>query len=816
MAAPLPVLTLGFENFWPMFDPTDSWFVDVLSRHFDVRVEADPSVHVDLLVYSVFGANSVNRSGTKRVFYTGENVPPHLNHADLSISFERMEHPRHVRIPIYIMYTDWFEKRSHPDRIGREVYTRAGRTFLPGQRDAVMVMSSRAVGFRLELLPVLFRELGTSRVVSLGGFMHTAGVPMVSPGDKLRNVRGYKLNLAIENSQHPGYTTEKILEAYAGNAIPVYHGDPTVALDFNPASFLDVSAMSAVEAARAIGALLADPERMDRMLAEPPMRAEPDIESMMRPLVGVAYDAISEKMVTIVEFPMAAGMRIAMYILFKTKDRVWYQDTYAAQLQLSLRSMVETCETALPSLLFVCDAESRRAIEAMPEVAGLNCIYCDVDSASMPMIGSMCSRFRFFEIARDGVPADCRVLYLDTDILFFRDVNLLFDRIVDDGVVYVKGEDRFDPARAHNFFCLRDEPPLPGVPYFNSGHFGFACGPKSRAMFQEMVACVPDLCGRSLFLDQPVMNSFFRNNHPGALDYDAFRDVVGMDTCEPYTTEHVIMHYICGRKDERMRAILESGAPRSSEVAPPEDPWARAGGAALAPSPDDDRAVRDTLFHACILLQSAPERHHHVYRRIRPALDPHALAVIPAVNGRAEEELRSTCTAFYGRLPVLDNLYRRCAAAAKLSHAKALYAFLESDSAHGVIIEDDADIRPGFNARLRECVDALPADYELLYAYVPAWFMEPRSGLATMGPLTPAYETYTISTYVVSRRGARRLLGILRAERIDDPIDVMYADMVKAGTLRAHCATARFVENLGQPVQGSREGMPSNIWNDRF
>src|SRR5262249_19232982 len=53
---------------------------------------------------------------------------------------------------------------------------------------------------------------------------------------------------AFENESHPGYTTEKIYEAMLVNTLPIYWGDPRVAVDFNPRSFLNYHDFGSLEA----------------------------------------------------------------------------------------------------------------------------------------------------------------------------------------------------------------------------------------------------------------------------------------------------------------------------------------------------------------------------------------------------------------------------------------------------------------------------------------------------------------------------------------------------------------------------------------
>lgn len=51
----------------------------------------------------------------------------------------------------------------------------------------------------------------------------------------------YKFVICIENSRHPGYITEKLINAKLANAVPLYFGAPDVDEHFNPRSFIDIS-----------------------------------------------------------------------------------------------------------------------------------------------------------------------------------------------------------------------------------------------------------------------------------------------------------------------------------------------------------------------------------------------------------------------------------------------------------------------------------------------------------------------------------------------------------------------------------------------
>ena len=88
--------------------------------------------------------------------------------------------------------------------------------------------------------------------------------------------RRYRFAAAIENSDpRSGYVTEKIVNAFAAGAVPIYAGDPWVLRIFNPAAFVYVERYGDTNAAmRAIDYIIRlakDPARLEAMRSEPPL-----------------------------------------------------------------------------------------------------------------------------------------------------------------------------------------------------------------------------------------------------------------------------------------------------------------------------------------------------------------------------------------------------------------------------------------------------------------------------------------------------------------------------------------------------------------
>ena len=82
--------------------------------------------------------------------------------------------------------------------------------------------------------------------------------------------RKCKFTLCFESTNHYGFVTEKIMDAFYADTIPVYYGSPTVTEIFNRDAFINVGDYPSFDAAmEAIIALDQDDEAYIRMLSQP-------------------------------------------------------------------------------------------------------------------------------------------------------------------------------------------------------------------------------------------------------------------------------------------------------------------------------------------------------------------------------------------------------------------------------------------------------------------------------------------------------------------------------------------------------------------
>lgn len=215
-------IKIDFSDFWGGFDKTDNYFYNLLKEEFDVEISSNP----DYLFFSLFGNQHQNYKCVK-IFYTGENIAPPLGYCQYSFSFDYLDDSRNYRLPHYLLYDGYYELQREKI-IEESMVNRKFCNFVASNGDC-------------QERNHLVQELSKYKKVDCGGrWMNNIGGPV---SDKRKFQSEYKFSIAFENNayrpQHPGYTTEKIMEPMTVNSIPIYWGNPKIDLEFNTKSFIN-------------------------------------------------------------------------------------------------------------------------------------------------------------------------------------------------------------------------------------------------------------------------------------------------------------------------------------------------------------------------------------------------------------------------------------------------------------------------------------------------------------------------------------------------------------------------------------------------
>lgn len=294
-------IKVNYAGFWEGYDFQSSRIHQIFEKYYDVCISEAP----DYLICSLYNNEWIKYENAIRIFYTAENVVPDFNMFDYCIGFDELSFgDRYIRIPNYLInlkYEKVLELMLHKHEQMNMVDTRrfCGYVCSNGNAD--------------NMRDYIYDKLSTYKEIASGGrYRNNIGKPD-GVEDKLDFQKQYKFALALENASYKGYTTEKLIEAFAAGGIPIYWGDPDVIKYFNNKAFINLMDYSTIEEAiEEIKRIDNDQELYNMYLSEPALIAdyhleaevsklekflchivEQPIEDARRRISNVWYDSIS-------------------------------------------------------------------------------------------------------------------------------------------------------------------------------------------------------------------------------------------------------------------------------------------------------------------------------------------------------------------------------------------------------------------------------------------------------------------------------------------------------------------------------------------
>lgn len=219
---------LSFKFFWPSFDRTDNWFTKCLHEElYSENIEIHSVFESKLSKLLRFGIFQILKKfrkkigkSSRKVWFTGENVrPPFREGYDATISFDQDSYGgSNTFFPLLYMETLFPTNESEVRRGVRvdapALLKRREMTYGPKKFACAFINNPHPI--RLRAIEELKRH-GDVEV-----FGKYSGRPVVS---KYEIARNFKFSLCFENDLFPGYLTEKLLDAYACETVPLYWGD---------------------------------------------------------------------------------------------------------------------------------------------------------------------------------------------------------------------------------------------------------------------------------------------------------------------------------------------------------------------------------------------------------------------------------------------------------------------------------------------------------------------------------------------------------------------------------------------------------------
>lgn len=222
-------LRICYVDFWKGFCKEEFLFTEILKKHYTVVFdENDP----EIVFCSVFG-NKYLEYQCPRIIFAAEPYTPDFNIYDYAIGFDHIQFmDRYLRYPLYLFDKEKMEKALHKHEFSKQEIS---------QKTGFCNFVVSSGGGKGDIRLKFFEELSRYKKVDSGG-RYKNNLPDNKPvKDKYEFQKNYKFSFAMENSQISGYTTEKIIDAWAAGTIPIYWGNPEIVKEFNPAAFINIT-----------------------------------------------------------------------------------------------------------------------------------------------------------------------------------------------------------------------------------------------------------------------------------------------------------------------------------------------------------------------------------------------------------------------------------------------------------------------------------------------------------------------------------------------------------------------------------------------
>ena len=260
-----------YINFWKHFNPHEFLLTKVLHQNFgsDLEVVSDSKTFVDLEISSVFHfentsskylsfissklseSNNVEyiakkdfgftyrkkQRARKTIWYTGENLRSPSGVYSGTLSFDRTDlNDNNFYLPYWMVALDW-----KADPLSGEL---AVSNLELMKSRAPVFRDKKACSFSSTLEPGRMRlQRAVARSMKVDNYGRAYGKWI---NNKIEVAEKYGFQICSENDLYPGYVTEKLIEAWNSQTIPIWTG-LDVDKFFNPDAILDFTLLSGDE-----------------------------------------------------------------------------------------------------------------------------------------------------------------------------------------------------------------------------------------------------------------------------------------------------------------------------------------------------------------------------------------------------------------------------------------------------------------------------------------------------------------------------------------------------------------------------------------
>lgn len=225
-------IKINFLDFWEGFDTYNNIFYKILKEDYNIQISDEP----DYIICSVFGNNYLQYPKSIKIFFTGENITPNFSLYDYCIGFDYLTFSdRYIRFPLYKINENY-------NKLFQLDLNNLSDDYLLNRKFCSFIVSNAKYSDPIRIK--FFEELSKYKKVDSGGKILNNINKTIN--NKIEFLSNYKFNIAFENSNMDGYTTEKITDAFISNTVPIYWGNKLISKEFDEKSYINVNNFSSI------------------------------------------------------------------------------------------------------------------------------------------------------------------------------------------------------------------------------------------------------------------------------------------------------------------------------------------------------------------------------------------------------------------------------------------------------------------------------------------------------------------------------------------------------------------------------------------
>ncbi len=238
-------IRIYFVGFWDNMDMENNIVCDILKKHYNIVLDAE---NPDYVFCSSFGSGyEYCKYDGIRIFCSGENYSPDFNVVDYAIGYDNLSYgDRFFRRIFITMKHDNTKYASLIEQLQDRPQTVSKDTLASKDKFCNLIYSHERDDFGRKRM---FEQLSEyKRVDSAGTYLNNMpdGMRVTRDTKPVLQAR-CKFTIAFESVNMHGFFTEKIVDAFLANTIPIYLGDPDIAQVFNRKAFINCSDYSSFE-----------------------------------------------------------------------------------------------------------------------------------------------------------------------------------------------------------------------------------------------------------------------------------------------------------------------------------------------------------------------------------------------------------------------------------------------------------------------------------------------------------------------------------------------------------------------------------------